>query len=315
MCKSPTVRALVPYIGSMSISKTPSNLRTHRSWDRNPERLCVLKSGPAHSLQTPITVELDCDRALVNGFLGKMESTRTTAKSEKLRSARKHTSNTPQLAKLTPPRLQSVVERKRLFAALDGARQRPIIWVSSPAGSGKTTLLASYLNARKLTPLWYQIDAGDNDPASFFYHLALASRQCTSGRRRALPALTPEYLAGLPIFTRNFFRELFAGLPTSSMVVLDDYQEAGDGALLHSLLPHALDEIPAGLNVAVLSRSEPPISFSRLLASSRIASIRWNDMQLTETESIEVVSQRLEKQGSVDEIASRLHASARGWVA
>src|SRR5688572_16114191 len=109
------------------------------------------------------------------------------------------------LAKLTQPASINRLLRPRLFRWLDRAGKKPVTWVWAPPGAGKTTLIASYLTARKIRTLWYQLDAGDNDLATFFYYLGLA----TPKRKRAMPLFTPEYQMGLPIFTRNFFRELF----------------------------------------------------------------------------------------------------------
>jgi ATP/maltotriose-dependent transcriptional regulator MalT len=72
------------------------------------------------------------------------------------------------LAKLTPPRSEGLLRRERLFEQLDQARTRPAVWIAAPPGAGKTSLLASYLDARKLPTLWYQLDSGDADPATFF---------------------------------------------------------------------------------------------------------------------------------------------------
>jgi ATP/maltotriose-dependent transcriptional regulator MalT len=42
------------------------------------------------------------------------------------------------------------------------------VWVEAAPGSGKTTLAASWLDSRTRPCLWYQIDAGDADVATFF---------------------------------------------------------------------------------------------------------------------------------------------------
>jgi ATP/maltotriose-dependent transcriptional regulator MalT len=67
------------------------------------------------------------------------------------------------LAKLTRPKLYDALPRPRLFSLRDDAATRPITWLSAPPGSGKTTLVASYLDARDLRHLWYQVDVGDAD--------------------------------------------------------------------------------------------------------------------------------------------------------
>jgi ATP/maltotriose-dependent transcriptional regulator MalT len=68
-------------------------------------------------------------------------------------------------AKITRPKRPDIFPRKRLFTLLDNGRKKPVTWVTGPAGSGKTTLVASYLDARRLPCLWYQVNAGDADIA------------------------------------------------------------------------------------------------------------------------------------------------------
>lgn len=108
------------------------------------------------------------------------------------------------LAKTTRPKLHRISERKRLFTLLDQQRMHPVIWVSAQAGAGKTSLVASYLTAKRLQGIWYQMDGADADPATFFHFLRNALKSANP-RSRPLPLLTPEYLADLPGFARRFF--------------------------------------------------------------------------------------------------------------
>ena len=112
------------------------------------------------------------------------------------------------LAKVSLPINTQAMPRVSLFERLDGLREHQVIWISSPAGSGQTTLVSTYLEARELPCLWYQVDVGDDDPASFFYYLGRAVLSAVPHIRKSFPALTPEYLLGLPTFTLRLFEEL-----------------------------------------------------------------------------------------------------------
>jgi ATP/maltotriose-dependent transcriptional regulator MalT len=89
------------------------------------------------------------------------------------------------LAKYTRPKQSGVLPRERLYALLDTARQSPFIYVCAPAGAGKTTLLASYAEQRRLACVWYQVDATDADPATFFSNLS----ECAPKRQARPPVL------------------------------------------------------------------------------------------------------------------------------
>ena len=128
----------------------------------------------------------------------------------------------PLIAKLARPRLHGAVARDRLFAQLDHTKEgRAAICVVGPPGAGKTTLAASWLSARKLPGIWYQVDAGDADLATFFHYLGQAALAYARAGQRPLPTLTPEYLSDVPGFARRFFRELFSRLPVSMIVLFD----------------------------------------------------------------------------------------------
>lgn len=201
------------------------------------------------------------------------------------------------LAKITRTSVAGGVCRKRLFSLLDDMMGKPVVWVSSPAGSGKTTLVSSWLDAREFPCIWYHCDDGDADLATFFYYMGLAARKSSPRRRKPLPLLTPEYLAGIPAFARRFFEKFYDRLMPSypsaeegvaALLVLDNYQDVPEDSPFHTMIAVALDGIPEGIRVVVVSRNEPPAALARLQANGKMSLLRYGDLRFTLDESVEL---------------------------
>jgi len=218
------------------------------------------------------------------------------------------------IAKITRPKLSGIAPRERLFTLLDRFKATPVLWITAPGGSGKTTLAGSYLDARALPSLWYQLDQGDGDLAGFFHYLGLAAKKAAPRFRKPLPHLTPEYLLGIPVFTRRYFETLFQRLSHNAVMVFDDYQEVPDGSGFPEMLSHAIEAVPDGIRVMILSRTGPPVAFSRLRANRCLAELSWSDMRFTPEESVELLTQHGHSI-PVDSVMSELYQRTSGWAA
>lgn len=217
-------------------------------------------------------------------------------------------------AKVTRPVLADVLRRERLFKQIDGYRTRPITWVAGPAGSGKTVLVSSYLEDRKLPCLWYKIDQGDNDPATFFYYLGQAAKAAVPRKRKPLPLLAPEYLPGLEEFTFRYFEDLFNRLKPPFLVVFDDYQELSESSLLHSVMRNGLTRLPQGINVMFLSRHDPLPGFSRIRASRDLGQLGGEDLNLT-LEEFTTILRMTGKTKLTRQAINNLYQRLGGWPA
>lgn len=224
------------------------------------------------------------------------------------------TATEPRLpAKLIRPQHQDVFPRSRLYERLDAATKHRYTWIAAPAGSGKTVLTSGYLDEREIPHLWYQVDKGDSDPATFFHYLSLAAQKSAATRSASLPALTPEYLSDLETFARRFFEALGQMLPLYAVLVLDNYQEAPAASLFHEILCCADATLPPGINLIVLSRAEPPSLFARSRLHGDLTVFGYDELRLTLDEAQGIACAR--KSTVAPDFIVRCHGEAQGWTA
>ena len=213
-------------------------------------------------------------------------------------------------AKLTRPKLYGALPRPRLFALLDEAATRPVVWLCGAPGAGKTTLVASYLEARHRRHIWYQFDIGDADSATFLHYLRMAA-QLAGKAAAGLPQFTSEPHQDLARFVRSFFRDLFSALPQPCVVVFDNFHEADTTPEQRMALAQGLEQVPERTTVIVISRADPPPEFARLVAGGRIARIDEAELRCTEEEAQAILgSQPVDPQHLL-----RIQRESDGWVA
>jgi LuxR family maltose regulon positive regulatory protein len=211
-----------------------------------------------------------------------------------------------QLGKLTPPDTSGLLSRNKLFARLDLARKGNLAWITAPAGSGKTSLLASWIHSRDLPVIWHQLDAGDNDLASFFYYLSLGENNNLN-----LPAFAPEYLGAPDAFARRYFTQLFGSWTSPHVLVLDNYQELAEAADLHKVLDVALKLLPRDSLIAVASRNIAPPALASRYAYAGTSHIGWEDLRFEQNETTALA----ELWNIPADAANTLHKHCDGWVA
>ena len=217
-------------------------------------------------------------------------------------------------AKLTPPRLATVLPRERLFAILDRYRQHGMIWVSGPPGSGKTALVSSYVETRRLRCLWYRVDEDDEDVAGLFYYLSQALSVAAPEMAEALPTWNAQSGMSLARFSRRYFRALGECFSEPFVLVFDDLHQVNNEAELHEALTVGLAELPQDAVGVLISRAKPAPRWVPLQAKDSLILIDWQDLQLTKTETAAVARHR----GKTDlspEMLAQLHTRIQGWMA
>ncbi len=217
------------------------------------------------------------------------------------------------ISKISPLILGETVRRERLFALLDRKLPTRAFWVSGPGGSGKTTLVASYLEERKTHCLWYQVDAMDSDPATFFYYLGQAASSLMDHPHPPMPLLTPEYLPNLKTFILRYFEKLYQRIRPDSWLIFDNFQDAPEESPLLQILTAAVKQLPAHIVLTIVSRSVPPPAMSRFIANRTMKPIGGSQMRF----SPEEFSAFLDFNGNriAEEESKQLYQITEGWIA
>ena len=194
------------------------------------------------------------------------------------------------LAKLAAPRGTRLLRRPRVSSAIARALRAGACWVAAPAGFGKTLAVIDYLERAKTSHIWYRIDEGDQDVASFFHYMALSVPR-TRGRG-ALPTFGAEY-ADQPLeFARRFFRVYLAKLRPGTVLVLDDVHNA-DTPAFHAILAVLLGELPQAVRCVCVSRSLPPEELTELTLKGRLAVVDESVVRFADREARALVRMRM----------------------
>ena len=165
--------------------------------------------------------------------------------------------------------------------------QAKLTLVCAPAGYGKSTVLSEWISQRfKASPLpsgndaqpdhpqvcWLGLDAADNDPVRFLSYLLAALERIQPGVSAEASAMLDAFpvppLQSILTVLINHLQEL----PSSIIVVLDDYQSITNKAI-HESMAFLLDHLPSNVHLVMATRSDPPIPLARLRARRQMIEI------------------------------------------
>ena len=202
------------------------------------------------------------------------------------------------------------VPRPRLAERLDEGLARGLVLVCAPAGYGKTVLLADWTRRGGHPVAWLSLDAGDNDPARFWRHAVAALDRARPGiGDRVAPLLGPPAPASFQGLVTALINELAA---EEALLVLDDYHLIGSPQV-HESLAFLAEHRPAGLHVALASRSDPPLALARLRARGQLTEVRAADLRFTPGEAGELLQHTAS--ALPDASVAALAARTEGWAA
>ena len=217
--------------------------------------------------------------------------------------------------KLAPPPPQAgLIPRAGLQAQLQAGLRGKLCLLDAPAGFGKTTLLAQWATtAGTGWAAWVSLDRGDNDPTRFWVYVVEALRTVEpSIGASALQALRRPSADLSRAVLPSLLNEL-AAVGSPLVLVLDDYHLVTN-ATCHQTLGFLLDHLPAGVHVALSTRTDPPLPLARMRARGELAELRAADLEFTDEEASALLNGSMGLQLASEDV-ERLAERTEGWAA
>ena len=144
----------------------------------------------------------------------------------------------------------------------------PLVSVVAPAGYGKTTLLASWAEADPRPFAWVALDRRDDDAVVLLRYIAAAVDRVEPLPDEVFDALSGPGGSSWALRVPRVGSAL-AALDRPLVLALDDLHAVANPSCL-DVLAELLRYVPAGSQIAIASREEPPLPLARWRAEGSV---------------------------------------------
>ena len=183
--------------------------------------------------------------------------------------------------------------------------------VVAPPGYGKSTVLSQWAERSGRAFAWVTVEEPDNDPKVLLAYVAAALDEIEPIDERVFDALASSG-SSVPGSVVPRLGSAFAAMSSPVVLVLDDVHVLRDREC-RSALSVLADHVPAGSQLVLAGRANPPLRVARLRAEGRILEIGPSDLSLTAGEAAALLDHAGVILGA-DE-AAELHGRTEGWAA
>ncbi len=207
---------------------------------------------------------------------------------------------------------QNIISREKLLPKLGHARECKLTLVTAPAGYGKTTAVLDWLGKCGLSYAWVSLDAGDNDPATFWRYVGTA----LDGIARGIGKDTEYVLASREMLKANIQLNIIidrlSEVQSDFLLVLDDLHLISDPSILTGL-SYLIDYIPSKMHLVFISRTEPELELARHRIKWQIQRLEEEDLRFGEDE----ISRFYQARGITLELSDlkKVESYTEGWAA
>ena len=209
-----------------------------------------------------------------------------------------------------PPLRSGFVPRERLLRRLLTSFQVPLVLLVAPAGYGKTTVLAQWADRDPRPFAWLEIEEADNDPGRLLGSIARALHHLEPIGPDVFGALTVAHTFSAAALAR--LRRYIKSRDRDFVLVLDDLHRLHAEESLE-IVGAIAEDLRAGSQLALGSRSDPPLLLGRLRAHRNLLELRSRDLAMTEAEGAPLLAETGLTLGSPE--VSTLMDRTEGWPA
>jgi LuxR family maltose regulon positive regulatory protein len=222
------------------------------------------------------------------------------------------------VTKLQIPALrEDLVRRSRLLQRLNAGLDGKLTLVSASTGFGKTTIVSAWASRCGRPVAWFALDELDNDPLRFLGYLIRAvqgvKKDCAESLLENLKTTrSHSFVSEQGGFLEAFINEI-AEIQTAFLLVLDDFHVITNPAV-QGITQFLLNNQPANLHLALVSRADPPWPLGRLRARREMNELRAADLRFTPQETAEFLNDRRGLELTEQQIVT-LEGRTEGWIA
>ncbi|UCG92621.1 MAG: winged helix-turn-helix domain-containing protein [candidate division WOR-3 bacterium] len=215
--------------------------------------------------------------------------------------------------KLEPPQIKGrILRRERLLNLIKDNLDKKLILICAAAGYGKTTLLAQLCGELETCYVFYDIDAKDNDIATFFGYLVagVGKYSVRFGRRvRSIISQTRD----TEIVVGTFINEFVENIKDNFYIILDDYHHLQKNKEITRSLDYLLRHLPANLHVIISSRATPPLNLSYYSAKQDLIVVEKDLLQF-DVKEIQALLKNVYGLRIPQEDINRIAKHSEGWI-
>ena len=207
----------------------------------------------------------------------------------------------------------NIVHRHILIEKLNTGLDKKLILVSAPAGFGKTTLICDWIAHNQVPAIWVSLDKRDNEHSEFLRYLIAGFQTIGSelGKSAAHLLQAPQQPEAESILSLVLNDVLHFG--DNMILILDDFHAIQSREIIE-IMKFLIDHLPPNLHLVVSTRSDPPLSISRLRSQNELVELRSSDLSFNVNDSHTFLNKKLKLDLSIEDI-KLLKTKTEGWIA